>query len=392
MAPHFLHIHVKGNPESASTNAITATVTRTIVRWVEQSSTLRRVVSRSQLPVPNLPIPTSLSNKGKGKASPNLSIRGNQLPTQGIPPATTLSTVRSHPLTSRPQNLPALTSPTPPSYPLTLFDYRAITLTAPDNTLASLTHTTPNTMEGYSFQLPAIPLPAIIALFTCLSLALLWSLLVILINTLPPPPPPTNPPHRPQPTNPPWWKKLWGHSAPQRNRKPLDKPSKYAHQETSRTASSNEVFPSAKTSTAMSQCQDRDQSIRLRRMNPPPAPLHPPWAETGYLNEGTSASSSPVNPYLPAVVRPQGSSEYVAAHGTFVGTTSQVSGLDGVDGLEAQEGERMRRADGSDGMEKGAREWVGAVEGGVSRVVERVVRWMGEGDGELLLPVGEGKR
>ena len=33
---------------------------------------------------------------------------------------------------------------------------------------------------------------------------------------------------------------------------------------------------------------------------------------------------------------------------------------------------------------------MGAVEGGVGRVVEKVVRWTEEGEGELLLPVEEG--
>jgi hypothetical protein len=32
---------------------------------------------------------------------------------------------------------------------------------------------------------------------------------------------------------------------------------------------------------------------------------------------------------------------------------------------------------------------VGTVEEGVSRVVEKLVRWMGEDGGELSLPVGE---
>ena len=64
-----------------------------------------------------------------------------------------------------------------------------------------------------------------------------------------------------------------------------------------------------------------------------------------------------------------------------------VSGRDGVDGVEALEGEGMRWVDGSHGVENGVREWVGAVEGGVSRVVDKLVRWMGEGDGD----VGDGE-
>jgi len=57
-----------------------------------------------------------------------------------------------------------------------------------------------------------------------------------------------------------------------------------------------------------------------------------------------------------------------------------------LDALEAQDGGGVRKSD----TPRVVREWLGAVEGGVGRVVEKVVRWTGEGEEKLLLPVEEG--
>ena len=440
MAPHSLHIHVEeGSGCVATTTVLTKTVTRTTVRWVYPSSTFRRVVS-SQETAPTQELRASLCT-GEGTASLDIFHQSKQVHRQDVTLATLPSMTHTQPVPSTTPNLQVPPDSTNPAYPLTLFDRHAVA--APENSIAFNLNSTLypffGTMEGGEFQLPDIPVAALITLFVCLGIGFLWSILVWLINTVPKRSDPnTQQVRQDQHNKQSWWKHIWSiQRRMQEKTKPIDKPSKYAplaSNSSAGTLSSNESLGLAATTSANPNQAD-NTSIRLRKIDskttpqrPPSSPTYAPWS-TPTLKTSINPEDSPPNPFLPPrVLHPRSSAEYLSAHQAFFAPSNPASPLpagplpsraephvspyasrppspvSNLDALEAQHGVELRRSRSTrgvlhiaEGMERTgakvwARGWLDVVEGGVGRAVDAVVKWTEDGSGEegLLLPIGNG--
>ncbi|KAF2448645.1 hypothetical protein P171DRAFT_508886 [Karstenula rhodostoma CBS 690.94] len=444
------HSHRKSLYESVDvlpTLSTTVTVTRTVVRWVEPSSTLKRVASRARRPA-QIDLPLASQVAGGGDVSLVEPAQTTSQPGNEAAASPTLS------LTSSPALLEDTTlahiAPEPgnPAYPLTLYDRLA---EAPTTYTAIREYDyTPsissNSMEGGDFELPDIPPSAQFALLAFLGAGVLWSVLVWVINL-----PLTRPKSNVQERAPRekgntgtkvWWKCRWGRQHIPRQT-PVDEPQTYAplaSGSSAGTTSSTEGIPTTATTSATPE-RAANAPIRLRKLasatkrQPPPSPSLPPWQSPTpprnitpathnhpQYNNSSTTPSSPANPFLPHSLQSRSSFEYLAAHHAFFSKplstpplpqssphlppypSRSASPVSDLDALEAQsdsivEPRRSRSTRSvmhiADGVEKTAGEfwtggWIGVVEEGVNKAVDAVVRWTEEEDGEegLLLPIG----
>lgn len=428
MAPRRLFRPVASDSIKPTTTIFNfVTVTRTTVRWVEQSSTLRRVASPVQNPSPYQPTPTpSVESEGTFPQE-QTTLTNSQPGTQSVASPTPSPTSSIKPTTFSIQtdaSLPAkdFYSLTRPSHPHTLFDRHGVTPTdVLSSPRADCTPYAPlSSMEGGEFELPDIPTSVQFVLFACLGLGLLWSILVWLINS--PRTPHRDKSHTQKEDTRTWWTRVWGLKRSRQRAKNIpNNSSRYAplrSASSTDTASSTQGVPTA-SSTSLSPASAA-ASIRLRNLTPatkgrePLSPSVPPWATpplTSSLRDPfQSPTSSPANPFLRPTLDPRSSAEYLAAHATFFShppspaasgaqlspyPSRSASPLSDLDALEAQtdvEPRRSRALQMAEGVERTrAMVWTGgwldAVEGGVNRAVEKFVRWTGE-DGEgVVLPV-----
>ncbi|KAF1969390.1 hypothetical protein BU23DRAFT_240613 [Bimuria novae-zelandiae CBS 107.79] len=433
--------------DSSSTVSTTVTVIRTTVRWVEPSSTLKRVPSPSQ------PRPASFGNSEDGFTRVRSQKAGSQPadrnPASLAPPALSISHAQaaafatldlSDYLTGSPKS-------STPSYPLTLYDQRTV---ATSQAAAASDHDVVpykpfRTMEGAEFSLTDIPMAAQILLFACLGAGAIWSILVwrIKSRTTTQSVPQMKEDSDQKEGRKAWWNCVKGvQRAHKGKQEPKHKSSDYAplHSASSSTSASNDDIVST---PATSSATPDHAPIRLRKINTgasrtPLSSALPPWdSSNGNTNAlldhhsqdhdtTNTVPDSPVNPFLAPSRTPtrRSSSEYLATHRAFFtslprtpppGTTPQlspypsrsISPVSELDALEAQYDAERPRSRGSrgvlqiaEGVEKtlGAQVWTGrwleVVEGGVHKAVNAVVRWTEDDGGKegLLLPVGNESR
>jgi hypothetical protein len=447
MAPrHFRRSNRRESVDGSPALSTTVIVTRTTVRWVEPSSTLRRVASRSQHQA-QIDVPLASEVAGEGDTSLERPAKTSQPSNDATSSPTPSPTFREDTTLARisPESDVA-------AYPLTLYDRFA---EAPTNTAILHHDSTPYTlygsMEGGQFELPDIPPSVQLVLFACLGAGALWSILVWLINL-----PPTQPYQNAQKEatrgkesagKSTWWKRIWGHRHVDKQR-PADKSSTYAAlpSGSSTGTTSNSAASSMTATTSATPERAATSPIRLRKLTPaarrqtPPSPSLPPWGSptpAGNTTPATHAqsndhdsntpSSSPAIPFLPHPLKPRSSSEYLAAHHAFFSKplpkppppstalfpqcsphlspypSRSASPVSDLDALEAQSSiavsPRRSRSTRSvlqiaDGVERTGgklwtRGWIGFVEEGVNKAVDAVVRWTDdEGEEGLLLPIG----
>jgi hypothetical protein len=211
--------------------------------------------------------------------------------------------------------------------------------------------------------------------------------------------------------------------------KPIDKVDKYAHLRSSSESTISTQEPSTGTSIStatpfwlhrhISGSREDEERIELKQRKPhtstyPTAHRRPTSTDTRIATSHEQqthtppaqapAPLSPANPFLPPILHPRQSSEWLHEHSIFFSSahlptsnhsrsTSSGMSYEDVDAMEAQTplittrlGSKKegggRKVSGRDGS------WLDMVDGAVNRAVGRVVRWT-DGDGEdgLLLPV-----
>ncbi|KAK7188984.1 hypothetical protein PSPO01_05093 [Paraphaeosphaeria sporulosa] len=421
-------------------------VTRTTVLWVETSSTLKRVASRPQY---SALIHSSLASQmsGEGDLSSLESTHARSEPSNEAAASPTISPTLSSTLLEDTTPEQITYQPDVYSYPLMIYD-RLVDAPTPQTAVPcdSTFYVPFSTMGSGEFELPDIPLSVQFALFVCLGAGSLWSILVWLINL-----PHICPKHNAQnghnkqqnESQRRWWDCIWGRQHVLRQTL-ADKPQKYTPLTSGSSIGTNSSTEGAPTTAATSATPERAENtpIRLRKLMPatkrqqPPSPSLPPWQSPtptrnttlvthnqGQRNSSSATFSSPANRFLPYPLQPRLSSEYLAAHGAFFSkplptpplpqssahlspypSRSASPGSD-LDALEAQsdsvvEPRRSRSvrsvmhiADGVDrtGEKLWIGRWIGAVEEGVNKAVDAVVRWTEDEGAEegLLLPAWE---
>jgi hypothetical protein len=227
------------------------------------------------------------------------------------------------------------------------------------------------------------------------------------------------------------WGRWLGPRKEKEKPKPIDKADKYAHLRSSSTSTNSSQGPSTGISistatTPQPHCRETggsgtdERGLQLKQRTPHasayPAEHRRPistGAEIAISHEQQSHTAStqaqtplsPANPFLPLVLRPRQSSEWLHEHSRFFSSahlptasnhsrsTSSGMSYEDVDAMEAQTplitthlGNKkdggVKKVSGREGS------WLDMVDGAVNRAVGRVARWT-DGDGEegLLLPV-----
>lgn len=440
--------------DALTLSTTTVVVTLTTVRWIEPSTTLKRIASPSQdtmMPpsASRVPGESIVSSEGPAQRS---SQPGNEAASPTPPP----TSLEPREKTAHEHHRPRASSST-----LTLYDRHAEMPTPHVAALYDAIPHIPGSMQGGEFELPDIPPSFQLALFACLGAGALWSMIVWLINLS----------HLQSVNNAQkdqikhnttskkqqgecrrkWWNRIWGHQQAT-GRIVTDKSQTYAALASGSSTGTTLSTETASTTATTIATPERtaDTPIRLRRMTPaarrhaPPTPSLPPWQSPSpstitmsathvqpQRNSSRSRSSSsvitssPTNPFLPYPVQPRSSSEYLAAHHAFFSKplptpplpqpsphlspypSRSASPLSDLDALEAQSDNtkdlpRSRSTRSvmhiADEVEKkGGMLWTGGwiclVEEGVNKAVDAVVRWTGDEGGEkgLLLPLGKAR-
>ena len=228
------------------------------------------------------------------------------------------------------------------------------------------------------------------------------------------------------------WGRWLGSRKQNEKEKPIDKADKYAHLRSSSESTTSTQGPSTGTSIStatpfwlhrhISGSREDEERIELKQRKPhtstyPTAHRRPisAGARTATSHEQQThtppaqapAPLSPANPFLPPVLRPRQSSEWLHEHSMFFSSahlptsnhsrsTSSGMSYEDVDAMEAQTplittrlGSKKEGRGGKIGGRDGS--WLDVVDGVVNRAVGRVVRWTdGEGEDGLLLPVANG--
>ena len=391
---------------------------------------------------------------GTAGRGPDFLLRATALSPLAISsaPPSTISTMRS---VSKATPVPASASkyprPSPPSffYPVPIVPQQNHDL-APRN-MTPNTHVLRHTAE---FDLPDIPTACYILLYACIALGALWTLVAYCVNF-----PPgllastaekgSEKRKRKQRGRDVgkrgWWEKcknvLYFRNATSggpKKKKPIDKPSKYAHVPTSDESSSVgtemgegegglATGTSASASTPWFRAQQDAQDIELKQRQPQlhalctRIPSSGPVSPIVHRERQSRASSvslplhatplSPLNPYLPPLLRRRNSAEFQREHERFFsqgqrGSPGAVT-FSSPEDLEAQTPTRVTFGDGERGDNKDNRmnrkngthkrnvSWLETVDGAMNWGVERMVKWTLEGgadeqDEGALLPVANG--
>jgi hypothetical protein len=442
------HESVEGSP----TLFTTVIVTRTTVRWVKPSSTLKRVASRSQHPA-HIDVPLASQDAGECDTSLEQPVKTTQ-PSNHAASSPTLSPTSSPKFPEDITLARNFLEPDISIYPLTLYDPLA---EAPTNTAILHCNSTPynpcGSMEGSEFELPDIPPSVQTVLFVCLGAGAVWSILVWLINL-----PLEHPNHNAQKRSArgaesagksTWWKRAWKqwHVAKQgtANKSSLTYAALLSSSSTG-TASSSAGISMAATMSATPE-RGAKSPVRLRKLTPSvrrqtsPSPALLPWgpptpagntafdthAQSHHRDNDTPLSSLAYQ-FLARPLNLRTSSEYLAAHHAFFSKplptppppstalfpqssphisshlSRSASPVSDLDALEAQSDTvvlaRRSRSTRSvlhiaDGVERTGEKlwtggWTGVLEEGVTKVVDAMMRWTEDEEGEkgLLVPIG----
>ncbi|OAG04699.1 uncharacterized protein CC84DRAFT_1206308 [Paraphaeosphaeria sporulosa] len=396
-----------------------------LLLWVETSSTLKRVASRPQY---SALIHSSLASQmsGEGDLSSLESTHARSEPSNEAAASPTISPTLSSTLLEDTTPEQITYQPDVYSYPLMIYD-RLVDAPTPQTAVPcdSTFYVPFSTMGSGEFELPDIPLSVPFALFNGHNVQDKAAK------------------KQQNESQRRWWDCIWGRQHVLRQTL-ADKPQKYTPLTSGSSIGTNSITEGAPTTAATSATPERAENtpIRLRKLMPatkrqqPPSPSLPPWQSPtptrnttlvthnqGQRNSSSATFSSPANRFLPYPLQPRLSSEYLAAHGAFFSkplptpplpqssahlspypSRSASPGSD-LDALEAQsdsvvEPRRSRSvrsvmhiADGVDrtGEKLWIGRWIGAVEEGVNKAVDAVVRWTEDEGAEegLLLPAWE---